>query len=256
NLLMPITSLVVDDEPLARAHLKRLLEIQMVVVLAEAEDAETALQLADDLGPDLAFLDVQMPGISGLQLAAMLANTQSPPLCVFVTGYSEHAIAAFERGALDYLVKPISPERLSKTLARARDRLQSGWARVDTELQAAAPAAPLTRLPVRLDYSVQFIRIQDILFAAARDKRVFLQTDTGEWRTYYTLSQLETLLPAEQFARVHDSYIVCVDEIGSIQFLGNHSYTIQLRNGRQLPVGRTRYAELCRRLGVKPSPTT
>ena len=248
-----ITALIVDDEPLARAHIRRLLESQEVQVIGEADNAAMALQLTEDLRPDLLLLDIQMPGLSGMQMASALLHLESAPLLIFVTGYSEHAVAAFEHDALDYLVKPVVPERLAKTLVRARERLTDMKLRREVQqrvLQSAAKSEPLRRLPVRGDYAVRLIRIEDIICIVARDKRVLVRTQDGEHRTYYTLTQLETLLPSEHFLRIHESYIVNLDIVEELLFLGNHAYEVRLSNTERLPVGRTRYAELQRRLGL------
>lgn len=248
-----ITVLIVDDEPLARAHLRHLLEGQGVQVLGEAGDAPTALQLAEDLRPDLLLLDIQMPGLTGMQMASALLHLQEPPLLVFVTGYSEHAVAAFERDALDYLVKPVAPERLATTLARARERLADRQARQQARqhvLQRAAKSPPLRRLPVRADYAVRLIRVEEVVCAIARQKRVFVCDKEGEHCTYYTLKQLEALLPTDRFLRIHASYLVNLDYVDELLFLGNHAYEIRLTNHQRLPVGRTHYPELKRRLGL------
>jgi DNA-binding LytR/AlgR family response regulator len=254
-----LTALIVDDEPLARAHLNRLLQANQVEVRGEAGDAADALQKAEDLRPDLLFLDIRMPGVDGLQLASALVQLDAPPLVVFATGYYEHAVQAYERDALDYLLKPVSPDRLLVTLARARSRLADQISRrqASETIQAhaiqAAPQSPLRRLPVRGDYAVRLIRVEEIICAVARDKRVFVHTAEGEHRTYYTLTQLESMLPGHQFLRVHDSCIANLDMVEEILFLGNHSYELRLSDQRLLPVGRTRYSELQRRLGMSSS---
>jgi DNA-binding LytR/AlgR family response regulator len=247
--------LIADDEPLARAYLRRLLEAQNVTVIAEAETAAEALQRCEDLRPDVLFLDIQMPGLTGMQAAGALLHLDYAPLIVFVTGYSEHAVQAFEHDALDYLVKPATPERLARTLARARERLNDS--RLQQQMQERVEARitepdspPLRRLPVREDYVVRLVRIEDIAYAVARDKRVFIRTGSGEFRTYYTLTQLEGLLPADRFLRIHDSALVDLDQIEELLFLGGHTYAVRLTDGTQLPVGRTRYALLQQRLGL------
>ncbi|HLK58267.1 MAG TPA: LytTR family DNA-binding domain-containing protein [Chthonomonadaceae bacterium] len=248
-----LTTLLVDDEPLARARLRRLLEAQHVQVLGEAEDGTAALQLAADLRPDLLFLDIQMPGLTGIQLASALTQLESAPLLVFVTGYSEYALAAFEYAALDYLVKPISPERLEMTLARARERLADKHARDQIRQrpnEPSLPPPPLRSLPVRGDFAVRFIPIKDILCAVAREKRVFIRTREGEARAYDTLTQLEALLPADRFIRIHDSSLINLDAVVELLFLGDHTYEVRLTDGQRLRVGRTRYAELQRRMGL------
>lgn len=248
-----MTALIVDDEPLARAHVRRLLEAQGVQVLGEAESAAMALQLAEEVPPDLLLLDIRMPGLSGMQLAGALLHLHAPPLIIFVTGYSEHAVSAFEHDALDYLVKPVSAERLAKTLVRARDRLADREFRRLAEqrvFERAAAAPPLRRLPVRGAYAIRLIRVDEIVCAVARDKRVFVRVKEGEYRTYYTLTQLESLLPAEQFLRIHDSYLVNLDAVEELLFLGNHTYAVRLSTAHQVPVGRKHYGELQRRLGL------
>lgn len=253
--MRPLTALVVDDEPLARAHLRRLLEEQHVEVVGEAEHPALAIQLGEDLRPDLFFVDVQMPGLTGLQLAEALLQSSTQSLLIFVTGYSEHAATAYEHGALDYLLKPVSPTRLSKTLVRAHARLQDADARAELDRriteEANAAATYLQRLPIRKDYAVRLVRVEEIVRAEARDKRVFVRTDEGdEHRTYYTLTQLEGLLPPNRFLRIHGSCIVNLDRVEEIIFLGNHSYAVRLTNNEQFPLARARYAELQRRLGL------
>jgi DNA-binding LytR/AlgR family response regulator len=236
-----------------------MLESQGVTVVGEAAEATTALQLAEDLQPDVLMLDVQMPGLSGLQMTAALVQLDNPPLLVFVTGYSEHAVAAFEHDAVDYLLKPVAADRLARTVARVRERLTDRSARkraAASVRQDVAKSEPLRRLPVREAYAVRLIRVEDIRSAAARDKRVFVRTSDGEHRTYYTLTQLQSLLPADRFLRIHDSFMVNLDEVVELLFLGNHVYEVRLTDGTRLPVGRTRYAELQQRLGLGILPTT
>ena len=246
-----LTALIVDDEPLARSHLRHLLEPLGVRVIGEADGAAQALQLAEYISPHLLFLDIQMSGLTGLQFAEALQHSTSDALIVFVTGYSEYAAQAFDQAALDYLMKPVSATRLAKTLVRARERLTAGnhAARIPQVL-ASSETVPLKRLPIRKDYTVLLVRLEEIHCALARDKRVLVRTDDGgEHRTYYTLTQLENLLPSDLFFRIHDSAIVRLDAVEEVLFLGNHSYAVRLSDKSQLPVGRTRYASLQKRLG-------
>jgi DNA-binding LytR/AlgR family response regulator len=252
---MELTSLIVDDEPFSRALLRGLLETNGVVVTGEAENAAEALRLAEDLRPDVLFLDVQLPGMSGMQIADVIAHLDDPPLVIFVTAFAEYAVSAFDRAAFDYIVKPVSADRLSQTLTRARRRLNSaedrkGFANAVAE-ETARDSTPMRRLPIRDDYSVRLIRIEDIMFAEARDKRVFVTTTNGEYRTYYTLKRLESILPSTQFYRIHDSFIVNTNLIEEIIFLGSQTYEVRLSDKRRFPVSRSRYPDLQRRLGVE-----
>lgn len=251
------TALIVDDEPLVRAHLRKLLTTQGVEVVGEAGNSTDALRLTEDLHPDLLFLDIRMPGLTGLQLAGALQYSSVNSRIIFVTGYSEHALEAFEHGALDYLVKPVSLERLAKTLARVRNLRTEPPSVPETSQtisEAAASAGPLQRLPIRSGYAVRLVRIEEIRWVRSRDKRIVVTTRDGEFPTYYTLTQLEALLPADQFFRIHESCIVRLNEIEELLFLGNHSYSVQLVGGQELPVGRSRYAALQQRLGIDQLP--
>ena len=244
-------ALIVDDEPLARDYLRRLLEEQGdVLVVGEAESAAHALVLAEDLQPEILFLDIQMPGLTGLPLAEALRQNNPKALIAFVTGYSEYAVAAFEHAALDYLVKPVGSVRLAQTLARARERLAMPTAREEREL----PLTPLKRLPIRRDYSVLLPRVEEVLCAVAQDKRVLVRTAAGEFRTYYTLAQLEKLLPVALFLRVHDSAIVNLEAVEELLYLGSHSYAVRLAGDIQVSVSRTRFVLLQEKLGLTVRP--
>lgn len=252
-----VTALIVDDEPLARAHLRYLLSIHEIEILGEASNAIEALQLAEDTHPDLVFLDIQMPGLTGMQAASAFLALDAAPQLIFVTGYSEHAADAYNHDALDYLVKPVAPDRLARTVVRARERLtDASWRRKVREAvhdQAAAKDSskePLKRLPVRKNYEVHLLRVEDILYAMAREKRVFVQTVEGEYRTYYTLTLLETLLPGNQFVRIQDAYLVNLDRVQTLLFMGGDSHLVRLSNGEELPVGRKYYKDLHIRLGI------
>jgi len=110
---------------------------------------------------------------------------------------------------------------------------------------------PVKRLPVRTDYAIKLVRVEEIDFALAKDKKVFLRSGDSEQKTYYTLQQLERLLPPDDFQRIHASVIVRLSRIEELNFLGNHSYSVTLTGGTVLPVGRTYYAELQKQLGIQ-----
>ncbi len=251
----PIRACIADDEPLARSHLRHVLEPLGVKIVGEAQNGLEALQLTEDLKPDVLFLDIQMPGISGMQLATALLHLDDPPIIVFVTGYSEHALTAFETDALDYIVKPAATERVARTVEKARQRLADiNMRKVSANLiLEKSKETPMTRIAVREGYSVHLVRVEDVYCATARNRRVYIWTEAREFRTYYSLTQLEEMLPRQQFVRVHDSAIVSLDRVEEIILLGNHSYMVRLSNSHQIPVGRSRYAELQRRLGMDAS---
>ena len=250
---MKLTAVIVDDEPLARDYLRRQIERQFVQVVGEAESAVEALPLVQALIPDLLFLDIRLPDLTGMQCANALLQLDTAPQIIFVTAYAEYAVDAFEYGALDYLVKPVPPERLAAALARARERLTDLAARQrasETASGRAALGARIPRLPIREDNGVRLVRLDEIIYATARDKHVYVTTASSEHRTFYTLTQLEKLLPAEKFFRIHDAWLVSLDNIEELCFLGNHSYVLRLSDKQLVPVSRYRYADLQRRLGL------
>lgn len=249
NKLAAVQALVVDDEPLARAHLMHLLREAGVGTVHEAADGPDCLSLCARDRIDWIFLDVRMPGMDGLAIADALGMERKisalPPSIVFVTGYEDYAIPAFEKAAADYLLKPVERTRLAVTLERLA-------ARIEDQTETSSPVlAPLQRLPIRTDYAVRLVEINDIIAAVARDKRVEVLTPETTYPTYYTLSGLEQRLPPEHFLRVHESWIVNLTQILEIHSLGSQSYQLRLRHGTPLiPVSRRRLPLLQQRLGL------
>ena len=240
-------AVIIDDEPLARAHLRKLLTAHQVEVIAEGSSGVEALSFSEELRPDALFLDIEMPGLTGMQVVAAINSLDRHPFVIFVTGYSEHAPQAFEHAALDYLLKPVTPERLVLTLTRVRAMKESRRLANPVEDERLTPAQ---RLPVRTDYAIKLVRVEEIQCAVAKDKKVTLSTTSGKHKTYYSLNQLEKLLPEGEFMRIHASVIARLSAVEELHFLGNHSYSVKLSDGLTLPVGRTQFAELQRRLGL------
>jgi two-component system LytT family response regulator len=192
--------------------------------------------------------------MDGLALADALGSGQTnirTPSVVFVTGYDDYAIQAFERAAVDYLLKPVSRIRLATTLARLSARTDA-VAKSLTVRDQPLTAAPIERLPIRIDYTVRLVSTDEIHAASAHGKRVHVVTADATYPTYYSLNQLEQRLPADKFLRVHDSWIVNLAEVLEIHSLGGQNYSIRLRSfDRLIPVSRRRYANLQHRLGLR-----
>lgn len=245
---MSLRAVLIDDEELARAHLRKMLHEADVEVLGEGESGQDAFSLTETFRPDVLFLDIEMPDMSGIEAAAAVENLQCPPHVVFVTGYSEYAIQAFERQAFDYLMKPVAPDRLAVTISRARklSEPETGFEQPHVALELKSRR----RLPVRTDYAIRLLKFDQIECAVARDKKVYVYVNGAEQRANYTLTQLESLLPRDEFMRIHASAIARIDLIDAVNFLGNHTYSVTLSRGEVLPVGRGYYSELQRRLGV------
>lgn len=246
STLSMYSSVVVDDEPLPRAHLIHLLREAGVGEVHAAADGPACLELFayNERQPDWVFLDVQMPEMNGLVLADQLAAKDYSPSVIFVTGYEEYAIQAFERAAVDYLLKPVARARLAVTLARLAARF--------SHKSATMPEIETSQyLPVRMNYSVRMVAFIDIIAATAREKRVDILTSDTVYSTYYTLNQLEERLPADRFVRVHGGWIVNLTEVQDLYNLGSQSYQLRLRSKDQLvPISRRRLHKLQERLGI------
>lgn len=255
----PIRAVVVDDEAPARDGLRLRLEREPdVTLVAEFESAAAALDRLDDLEPDVLFLDVQMPGLSGLDLAARL-GAEALPLMVFVTAYDHYAIEAFGVQALDYLVKPYDDERFAATLGRVRARLaevRDGvlGRRVRNALvgEGEPPTSRgLERVAVKTENGVTFVRTETIdWIEAARDHvRLHVGTDTHLVRE--TLSRLVEALDPKRFIRIHRSTVVNVDRLVELQPYFHGEFIAVLKGGRRLKVSRHHRDALARALGAR-----
>ena len=247
---MKLRAVVVDDEELARVHLVKIASDAEIEVIGEGANGLDALNLTESLCPDILFLDIRMPDMTGLQAAAAVGNFDKPPRIVFVTGFTEHASEAFELRAFDYLTKPVSPDRLARTIQAIEAETAHREAHAKEAIKMIQQElTPIQHLPVRTAYSIKLVRLKEIEYAVARDKKVFLRTNGVEQRTYYTLSQLESLLPITDFMRIHWSAIVRLSLIDAVNLLGNHTYSATLVNGQTLPISRASYPGLRARLG-------
>jgi two-component system, LytTR family, response regulator len=235
-----ISALIVDDEPYARAELAELLqELGGVTVLAEAGNALEAMALLPQHRPDVLFLDIQMPKISGLELLSMLEPGQIPRV-VFVTAHDDYAIQAFEDNAFDYLLKPVSKARLQKTL----DRL--GQALPQQDLAPVTP--PLTTIPGYQQQRIRLVPLAEVEYIYSDLGGVHLVTREGEYHTQLTLKVLEQRTP---LLRVHRQYLVCASAIREITLQDNHSAELETRLGHTLPVSRRYLKTLKSHLGLQ-----
>jgi two-component system LytT family response regulator len=254
----PVRTLVADDEAPARDTLRLLLardpEIELV---AECRSGpETAIALRRDQ-PDLVFLDVQMPGASGLELAEALRGEPSPRV-VFVTAHGEHALAAFEVGAVDYLLKPFSDERFAEALDRAktavRERQALDLARKLGALGnapegAVAPGGPLERIAVREAGAVRLLPVEDIDWIGAQDYYAELHVGEKSWLVREPLRSLEARLDPRRFARIHRGAIVNVSRVESLEPATHGEWTLVLRDGARLRLSRSHRKSLGTLLG-------
>ena len=250
------TALIVDDEPLARRRLRDLIaEAPLVEVVGEAADGEAAMRAIDTLKPDLVFLDIQLPGLSGLDV---LARVRHKPAVIFTTAYDRYAVAAFELAAVDYLLKPFGGERFRASLVRARQTLerQDATAAIDraSELlerpgtaasgRASAHPPPLVRLFVHDRGRIVPIAVAEIERFEARDDYVAVHASGRRHLVHVTLHELERRLDPQQFLRVHRSHVVNLDHVKALEPYDGARLMVEMRSGAKIVASRVRSKEL------------
>ncbi len=233
---------MVDDEPMAREYLKLLLSrAGGVEVVGEAEDAAECLEKVRNLGPDVVFLDIHLPGQDGVEVARSLSQLKRPPFMVFVTGYGDYALPAFEVAAVDYITKPFSQERLENTLERIRSRIGEWSRESDTSVQA------LGRVAIRDKEGVKLVAIDDICYVSTRGRKVAVRTETQAYSTNHTLTELEKKLRGYRFFRANEGCIVNLDKVKEVVYEGARSYELLVECGEKeilVPLSRSRTQKL------------
>jgi len=221
---------VVDDEPPARARLASLLEeCGGVEIVGEAGDGRTAVEVAARLKPDLVLLDIRMPLMSGLEAARHLSGIEPAPAVIFCTAYDEHALAAFDANAIDYLVKPIRLERLQSALTRARRYSSGAMARVQHESVAASAR---THLCARVRGNLLLVPVGEIEYLLAEDKYTVVHHAHGEVLIEEPLKALESEF-GERFVRIHRNCLVARHEIVELKRAPDGHVQAILRHGKQ-----------------------
>jgi two-component system, LytTR family, response regulator len=256
-----IRTIVVDDEPLARRGLRALVERTAgFTVVATCGDGRQAIARINELKPDLVLLDIQMPEVTGFDVLERL-EADSMPAVIFVTAHDEHAIRAFEVRALDYVLKPVSQERLSEALARAaarlHDRRLAGYATTllaavgeiqkGRQAGASASATPdnrLERIMVKVGATIQFVDAVDIDWIEGADYYVTLHAGGKEYLYRESLKRLEDRLDASRFVRIHTSAIINLGHLREIRRTDAGEYVVVLDTGRTLAVSRRRKKQL------------
>ncbi|HEX7273880.1 MAG TPA: LytTR family DNA-binding domain-containing protein [Casimicrobiaceae bacterium] len=214
-----VTALIAEDEPMLRAQLRaRLVQAwPELAIVAEAENGEQALALQRELESDIAFLDIRMPVRSGLEVAEELAGTCH---VVFVTAYDEYAVTAFEQGAVDYVLKPVTPERMAKVVERLKQRLDhppASLSSVLAQLEARDSAGPLRWIKASLGASMRLIPVDEVQYFQAEDKYTKVVMADGEALIRKTIKELFDELDAESFWQVHRGTIVNLRAIARVE---------------------------------------
>lgn len=222
-----VKAVIAEDEALLREALRRLLGTAWPAldIVAQCEDGASALEAIAEHRPDVAFLDIRMPGLTGLEVATAAAELRPPPQIVFTTAYDQYAIDAFERGAVDYLLKPIAPERLAATVQRVQARLASGHVDIGSLSSlirqlaghtTGATAPPLTWVTASVGRETRLIMVDDIAYFRADSKYTVAMTADGEALLRTPIRELLAMLDPQVFKQIHRSTIVNLKAIASI----------------------------------------
>lgn len=243
--------IVVDDETLARAILiEHLAGVSGVEVVGQAANGFEAVKLAEELNPDLLFLDIQMPKLSGFEVLELLA--ERAPAVVFTTAFDEFALRAFEVHAVDYLLKPVEPARLADAVERAAERLRSRAPQPsprDLAVAARPPGKTLERVLIRHEGRVHVLPLERIDYIEAQDDYLSFAAGGKHLRKQQTMSELETQLDSSRFVRIHRSFIMNIERLARIDLYGKDSWLAILADGTKLPMSRTGHAKLKELIG-------
>jgi two-component system LytT family response regulator len=253
---MNMRALIVDDEALARAALSRLLKRDGdITIVGECGDGEAAVKSIRKMKPDVVFLDVQMPEMDGFQVIECV-GVEEMPATIFVTAYDKYAMRAFDASAVDYLLKPFLPDRLSRALARARDRWQNrqdkdAAKRLFALLDNRYPSDYIRRIAVASGGRIVFVAVEEIDWIGAEDNYARLHVGRNVYEVRETLQALMEKLDPGEFLRVHRSTIVNVRRIREVQPWFQGSHIIVLRSGETLRMSRYQKVAVDRLLGKR-----
>jgi two-component system, LytTR family, response regulator len=245
---MKVRTLVVDDEPVARAGLRAMLTaFEWVSIVGEAADGPSAVQMINRLRPDLVFLDVQMPGLLGTDVVRRIEHQ---PFVIFTTAYSQHAVTAFELSAVDYLLKPFGPARLAAAVERVRLALgEPAAAGVLERLSGALGGGPISRLFARVGGALIPIAVQSVSRFEAAGDYVTAHAGSSSHVLHLSLNRLEARLDPSRFVRVHRTHLVNLDHVRAFKRDVRGNLEAELNDGTRIPVSRSR-AQALRSLGV------
>lgn len=253
--LKQYTALIVDDEKLARANISYALqELEHWEVVGECKRGDEVLENVEKYQPDLVFLDIKMPGLSGLLVCQQLQQLTTPPIIVFVTAYDAHAVEAFELCALDYLLKPFDDERFIKTIKRVEEMLvhnQNQQEQVNQlEKISNKENTHLKTLVVRSVGRIQLVEVSQLLWLSTAGNYIELHLNDQVILHRASLSYLEKHLTDTDFYRVHRTAMVRISQIIEFITLADGQYQVVLKNGDKVSVSQSHKEELLNRLGI------
>ena len=239
--VVKVRALIADDEPVARAGLRDMLSaLDWVTCVGDAASGPQAVEAINALRPELVFLDIQMPGLLGTEV---LRRVVHQPFVVFTTAFAQHAVTAFELGALDYLLKPFGPERLATTMDRVRAALGEPAPALD-RLGEALSKGPMSRLFVRSGAAIIPVAVANVLWFAARGDYVAAHMSGARHLLHLSLNRLEVRLDPKRFARIHRTHIVNLDRVTAFRRQGKGGLVAELSDGTHLSVSRSRARDI------------
>lgn len=242
--------IIIDDEPLARSIVKEYLQKHpQLEIMQECGDGFEGLKAIQQHQPDLIFLDIQMPKISGFE---MLELVEQPPAVIFTTAFDEYAIKAFEAHAVDYLLKPFDQNRFDKAITKWSEQKTNSTEKATQDLLESVSLSPSQsqRIVVKNGSKIKIIPVQDVFYLEAADDYVKIHTSEGYFLKNKTMNHFEQSLDGQQFVRSHRSYIVNVQHITRIDPYEKDNHIAILRSGAKVPVSRSGYGKLKEVLGL------
>lgn len=259
---MKLRALIVDDEYPARKELRFLLnQHDNVEVIGEATNAQEALALVKALDYSILFLDIEMPGMSGLELGRLIKELENPPYVIFVSAYDEYAVKAFEVDAVDYLLKPIDEKRLTQAIKKIDKAIQQK-ALLNSQPSPQEPESPVTltppaqikidRIPAEKQGKTVLVNESDIIYAFTEQDYVYIKTFTDKLFTRFTLKELESRVSPTLFFRTHRCYLVNLHKVKEIVPFFNGTYTLVVEDNdkSEVPVSRAQAKKLKKILGM------
>ena len=243
-----IRTIIIEDEKLARDLIKdHIKDHPDFEITGEYEDGFSGLKAINEMKPDLIFLDIQMPKLTGFEMLEVLEHH---PAIIFTTAYDQYALKAFEHNAVDYLLKPYSKDRFDEALGKARERVTSGDKESIERLveHQEEQEEEIHRVVVKSRSKIHVIPVDDIIYLEAQDDYVMIYSHQAKYLKQRTMKFFEAHLPAEEFVRIHRSYIVRITEISQMQLYEKESYIVILKNGVKLPVSKSGLPKLKKEL--------
>lgn len=242
-----IRTLIIDDEPLAASVVEEYLsEHDQFDIVGVCTNGFQGLKSIQELKPDLIFLDVQMPKITGFE---MLELVEEPPAVIFTTAFDEYAVKAFDAKAIDYLLKPFSKDRFAQAIQRFEAQ-KASLGEMNNLKDVTALAEKTSRIVVRVKNEIKVIATADVVYFEAQDDYVAIHTDEGKFLKKMTLKSLQSSLSDSPFVRSHRSYLVNMNQISKIEPYEKDQYILKLKSGSKIPVSKSGYTRLRQVLGI------